>query len=184
MADYPTTENSYVLGSGELYLAFVKDVAGKAEDQIIPLLKPSGAIDGGAEINYKPTMQTIEPANRPKFQIKIDEEATFKSGTMNFNSDNIGFVAPVKTTTDTTTKRVTTVVGGKSVIPDVYLRFIHVNNDGSKIMVTMPDCKCINGTKFSFDKKNQTVIDMEFASQTTMTDQGALTIDFIPAPTV
>lgn len=181
MADtYNTVADSIVLGDGELYLAFCKDTDGKTEADIVTALKMVGAIDSGATISYKPKMQDIKAANRAKFSFKTDEDCTFKSGTLNFSAENIGYVAPVVTTTDATTKVKKVVVGGKQNTPCVYLRYIHTEPDGSKIQVDMTKCQCTNGTSFAFNDK-PVVLDMEFESMTGMTDAGAMTIQFIPA---
>lgn len=184
---YNTTNDEICLGDGELYLAFYKDVINstdgslKTEDEIISALKMVGAIDSGATITYKPTNQTVKAVNRSKFYFKTDEEATFKSGTLNFIPENIGFVAPVIQTEDATTHVKKLVVGGKQQAPYVYLRYIHTEPDGSKIQVDMTKCQCNNGTNFAFNDK-PVVLDMEFESLTGMTDVGCMTIQFIPAP--
>lgn len=184
MADtYNTVADSIVLGDGELYLAFCKDTDGKTETDIVTALKMVGSIEGGATVQYKPKVQEIKSMNRPKFSYKTDEDCSFKSGTLNFIAENIGFVAPVVTTTDATTQIKKVVVGGKQNTPCVYLRYIHTEPDGSKIQVDMTKCQCQNGTNFAFNDK-PIVLDMEFASLTGMTDVGCMTIQFTPAPTV
>lgn len=183
MADtYNTVADSIVLGDGELYLAFCKDTDGKTETDIVTALKMVGAIDSGATITYKPKYEDIKASNRAKFSYKTDEDCTFKSGTLNFIPDNIGYVAPVVTTTDATTQIKKVVVGGKQSAPYVYLRYIHTEPDGSKIQVDMTKCQCVNGTNFAFNDK-PVVLDMEFESKTGMTDAGCMTIQFIPVPT-
>lgn len=185
MENYNTTPDTVVLGDGELYLAYYKDVINtdgslKAETDIVAALKMVGAIDSGATITYKPTNQTVKAVNRAKFYYKTDEETTFKSGTLNFIPDNIGFVAPVIQTVDSTTGIKKLVVGGKKQSPNIYLRYIHEEPDGSKIQVDMTNCQCTNGTDFAFNDK-PVVLDMEFESLTGMTDAGCMTIQFIPA---
>lgn len=190
MADtYNTVDDSVVLGDGELYLAYYKDVVNatdgslKAEADIVTALKMIGAINSGATITYKPTNQTVKAVNRSKIYFKTDEECTFKSGTLNFIPDNIGYVAPVIQTEDATTHIKKLVVGGKRQAPYVYLRYIHTETDGSKIQLDMTKCQCSNGTNFAFDDK-PVVLDMEFESLTGMSNAGCMTIQFIPAPTV
>lgn len=185
MDNYNNISDSIVLGDGELYLAYYEDVIDadenlKAESDIISALKMVGAIDSGATITYKPSNTTIKPANRPKFYIKTDEECTFKSGTLNFIPENVSYVAPVIQTEDITTHVKKLVVGGKQQAPNVYLRYIHTEPDGSIIQLDMTECQCINGTSFAFNDK-PVVLDMEFDSLTGMTDVGCMAIQFIPS---
>lgn len=185
---YNTVDDSIVLGDGELYLAYYKDVINstdkslKAEADIVATLKMVGAIDSGATITYKPKYGEVKAVNRAKFEYKTDEDCTFKSGTLTFIPDNIGFVAPVVQTVDSTTGIKKVVVGGKQGAPCVYLRYIHTEPDGSKIQLDITKCQCTNGTNFAFNDK-PVVLDMEFESLTGMTDAGCMTIQFIPAPT-
>lgn len=189
MAVYKTEQNdSIVLGSGELYMALESATTGKSGTELDAVLVKIGAIEGGAEIAYKPKSKEIKMANRNKIMIREDEEASFKTGVMNFVVSNLNYLAPVKTedimSTDVTPVKLGTkvVVGGQNIDPICYLKFIHEEADGSKIVVRMPKCQCTNGFKFSFDRDNPIVLDYEFESLTGMSKDGAMQIEFVDAP--
>lgn len=123
-----------VVGSGELYLGTIADLATATEQDIVNSLINVGAISGGAEISYEPDVKTVKSANRGKLlNFVTDEEVTFKTGIITWNLDNLAKIAPATITTDSETGTKTLKLGVSTSIPVNYLRFIHTkkNNTGT-----------------------------------------------------
>lgn len=184
MADYNTVSDQIVLGSGELYLAFMSDLSGidlNNDAQLIPKLTMVGAIESGATITYKPTETTVQPDNRPFLYYRTEDQATFKTGVLNFSPENVGFVMPVTTKSLVNGKKLT--VGGNAKTPVLFLRFIHKEDNGNVIQVDMTTCYANNGSSFAFNRTKATDLDMEFT--TTMvpghddSGHGVMEISFI-----
>lgn len=153
-----------ILGSGELFLGYVADVATATESDIEAAITKVGEIQGGATLYYEPKFKEVRGGklNGVLANFKTQEEVRFSSGLLTWDMQNLSNIFPAVFSEDTTlgTKRVG--IGGISDTPVNYLRFIHQKPDGKKITMNVYKAQNQNGFEFSLDPENETVIDLEF----------------------
>jgi hypothetical protein len=155
------SEDTYLLGSGDLFLGVVDPSA--TETEIDAALENVGAISGGAALTYTPTFYEVESANRGTIaSMKTKEEVVFKSGLLTWDLKNIEKLSAAYFSEDTTvgTRRVG--IGGMKNVPVNYLRFVHTKPDGKKLTVNVFKAQAQSGFELTFDKEQETVIDAEF----------------------
>lgn len=155
-----------VLGSGELYLGTVANPETATESEIVAALVNIGAIEGGAEITYKPSVKEVKSANRGRLLSYVtDEEITFKTGIITWNLDNFAKIAPATVTTDGGTGTKTLKLKASADLPINYLRFIHTKkNSTGTITLNIYKTQATNGFKFEFDRDKPVSIDYEFSA--------------------
>ncbi|KUO66121.1 MAG: hypothetical protein APF84_12430 [Gracilibacter sp. BRH_c7a] len=155
-----------ILGSGELYLGTVANPETATEIEIEAALKNIGAIESGATLTYKPSIQEVKSANRGTIMRFVsEEEVTFDCGILTWKVDNLALLAPATVATDGTTGTKTVKIGAKGMLPVNYLRFIHTKKDGSgTLTVNISKAQNTNGFKFSFDKENPLSVGYEFSA--------------------
>lgn len=156
-------EDTYLLGSGDLFIGKVDNIATATESDILAAIVNVGAISGGAELVYKPKFYEVKSGNRGTIaSFKTDEEVTFKSGILTWDLKNIEKLSASYYSEDTTagTRRVG--VGGMKNIPINYLRFVHTKPDGLKLTVNVFKAQAQSGFSLTFNKEKETVIDAEF----------------------
>ncbi|PLS04021.1 hypothetical protein [Neobacillus cucumis] len=154
-------EDTYLLGSGDLFIGVVSPTA--TETEISVALSNVGAISGGAALTFKPSFYEVKSGNRGTIaSFKTDEEVTFKSGILTWDLQNIEKLSAAYYSEDTTngTRRVG--VGGMKNIPINYLRFVHTKPDGKTLTVNVFKAQAQSGFELTFDKEKETVIDAEF----------------------
>lgn len=158
-----------ILGSGELYLGVVENPETALETAIEAALKNIGAIESGATLEYKPSIQEIESTNRGTLmRFVTKEEVTFDCGILTWKVDNLASLAPATVSTDTTTGTKTVKIGGKGMLPVNYLRFVHTKKDGSgTITVNILKAQNTNGFSFAFDKEKPLSIGYQFSALAT-----------------
>ncbi|MFP5111826.1 IPT/TIG domain-containing protein [Bacillaceae bacterium C204] len=180
-------EDTYLLGSGDLYIGVVSPTA--TADEINAALKNVGAISGGASLTYKPSFTEIKSANRGTIaSFKSDEEVSFKSGILTWDLQNVEKLSAAYYSEDNTagTRRVG--VGGMKNIPINYLRFVHTKPDGKKLTVNVFKAQAQSGFELTFDKEKETVIDAEFKALAVTTKSDGNLVEIIeevtapPAP--
>ncbi|EHQ90168.1 hypothetical protein [Desulfosporosinus youngiae] len=158
-----------ILGSGELYLGTVANPETALETAIEAALKNVGAIESGATLEYKNSIQEIQSANRGTVMRFITkEEVTFDCGVLTWLVDNLALLAPATVTTDGTSGTKTVRIGGKGLLPTNYLRFIHTKKDGSgTITVNIMKAQNTNGFKLTFDSEKPSSIGYQFSALAT-----------------
>lgn len=158
-----------ILGSGELYLGVVPNPETADEATIEAALKNIGAIESGATLEYKPTIEEIQSANRGTLmRFVTKEEVTFDCGILTWKVDNLASLAPATVTTDETTGTKTVKIGGKGMLPVNYLRFLHSKKDGSgTITVNILKAQNTDGFSFAFDKEKPLSVGYQFSALAT-----------------
>ena len=129
------SEDTYLLGSGDLYLGVVADPSTATEEEITAALTNVGAISGGAALSYKPTFYEVESANRGTIASwKTKEEVVFKSGILTWDLTNIEKLSSAYYSENSTagTRRVG--IGGLKNIPVNFLRFEHTKPDRKSVV--------------------------------------------------
>ncbi|SHK42290.1 hypothetical protein [Desulforamulus aeronauticus] len=166
--DYQVSD-PIVLGSGELYLGVVANPETADEATIEAALKNIGAIESGASLEYKPSIQEIGSANRGTImRFVTKEEVTFDCGILTWKVDNLALLAPAAVTTDAATKTKIVKIGGRGMLPVNYLRFIHTKKDGSgTITVNILKAQNTNGFSFAFDKEKPLSVGYQFSALAT-----------------
>ncbi len=166
-----------ILGSGELYLGKVENPETADETTIETALKNVGAIESGATLSYKPTIQNVKAANRGHIMSFVtDEEVTFDCGILTWKLDNLANLAPATVEEDKVkgTKKIK--IGRKGMIPVNYLRFVHKKKDGTgDIIVNIYKAQAVNGFQFAFSEK-PTVVNYEF---TALSDKNGNLVEII-----
>lgn len=156
-------EEKFLLGSGDLFLGVVPNVATATEGEILAALTNVGAIQGGAELTYSPTFVDVKSANRGTLMsFMTEEQVTFKTGLLQWDLGNIEKLSAAHFSEDNVqgTRRVG--IGGLKDVPVNYLRFVHTKPDGKTLTVNIFKAQSQNGFALSFDNENPTVIDAEF----------------------
>ncbi|MFS0776085.1 IPT/TIG domain-containing protein [Neobacillus sp. 3P2-tot-E-2] len=152
-------EDTFLLGSGDLYIGVVSPTA--TEEEINAALENVGAISGGAALTYSPSFYEVKSGNRGTIaSFKTEETVTFKSGILTWDLKNIEKLSAAYYSEGTGTRRVG--VGGMKNIPVNYLRFVHTKPDGLKLTVNVFKAQAQSGFELTFDKEKETVIDAEF----------------------
>ena len=150
------------LGSGQLYIkefegSIPEDTALEVEENRI------GGISGGAQISYKPSVETIVDDMGIVHKVFIkDTEVTFKSGIMTWNNEvlnKISLCGELKKTA----QKVTLKLGKRGAIKNYIVRFVHTKDGGLKYRVTIVGT-AQNGFELAFDPEKATVIDAEFVA--------------------
>lgn len=155
------TEDTYLLGSGDLFIGSVPNIESATEEEISAALTNVGAISGGASLTYKPSFQEIVSANRGVIaSFKTKEDVTFKSGILTWDLSNIEKLSASYFSTTTGERRLG--IGGMKNIPVNYLRFVHTKPDGLTLTVNMFKAQAQSGFELTFDSEKETVIDAEF----------------------
>ena len=154
------------LGSGELYIGVVANPETATESEIVAALVNVGAIEGGAEITYKPSVKDIKSSNRGKLLSYVtEEEISLKTGILTWNLENMAKLIPSSITTEAGTGKKTFKLKSSSELPINYLRFIHTkrNNTGT-ITLNIYKAQATSGFKFEFDREKPVSVDYEFSA--------------------
>ncbi len=156
-------QDHVVLGSGTLYGVAFDAVAGIPNNATFEVAANTfGRISGGAELTYKPTdYEVIDDTNATIKRFITKEEVTLKSGILTWAMENLAKLSPATLTDDTVNRVKTIALGGAKTLTAYAIRFVHTEDDGSKLRVTMV-ATAGSGFKFKLDPKKETVIDAEF----------------------
>lgn len=155
-----------LLGAGELYLGTVANPETATEAEIVAALVNIGAISGGAEIQYKPSVKEVRSSNRGLLlNFVTQEDVSFKTGVITWSLDNLARIAPATVTTDGGTGTKTFKLQASANLSVNYLRFVHTkrNNTGT-ITLNIYKTQATNGFKFEFDRDKPVSIDYEFTA--------------------
>ena len=155
--------SSVIIGSGQLYLAefegsdFPDDTTFEADENSV------GRIKGGAVLTYEPEEYPIVDDNGETVLIFMTaENATFKTGFLNWDMQNLAKLTPNKviepTGTDTDRKLI---IGGAAALSKYALRFVHTKTNGMKLRITMVGTAG-SGFELNFAGDTETVLDAEF----------------------
>lgn len=156
-------EDNYLLGSGDLYIGQVKNIATATKDEIDASLVNVGAISGGAVLTYTPTLYNVESANRGTIaSFKTHEEVIFRTGILTWNLKNLEKLSAAYYSHNFETGERRIGIGGAENIPINYVRFVHTKEDGKKLTVNIFKAQAQSGFELTFDKEQETVIDAEF----------------------
>lgn len=154
--------NEVILGSGKLYLV---DYIGAAipDDATLEVEANSvGKIKGGASLEYKPTeYEVTDDEGEVVKRVITKEEATFKSGILTWNLENLHKLSPSTYADDAAKSEKKLTIGGKRTLDNYALRFVHTKDDGNKLRVTMI-VTASNGFTLTFQGDKETVIDALF----------------------
>lgn len=186
-------EDNYLLGSGDLFIGTVPNVATATEEEITASLVNVGAISGGATLTYTPTFYEIESANRGTIaSFKTKEEVVFKSGILTWNLKNLEKLSAAYYSEDLATGVRRLGIGGAKNVPINYVRFVHTKPDGNTLTMNLFKAQAQSGFELTFDKEQETVIDAEFKAMAVIgkddgnlveiIDQGA--VPEMPTPTI
>ena len=162
-----TTEDTVVLGSGELYAIKCGDVADRfnlTEAEIAKMVN-LGYIESSAKLVAKSNAVTVTSANRGKVAtFDGDKDVTFSTGIMSWRLDNVAsFLTGSTYTTDATTKTDTFTYANNDHAPYVLLRFVYTNaTDGKTVTIDMPKCRFSGDLSLDFNKKNAVTFDYNF----------------------
>lgn len=154
-----------ILGSGKLYISeFVSTIPADATLEVEANL--FGLIQGGAELEYKPSFyEAIDDLGLVSKVIITQEEVTLKSGLMTLNGNTLKKLSPTARVTEALGKRTVKIGGlsnqdGKSYI----LRFIHEDPLDGDVRLTIVGTNQA-GFVFAFKKDKETIIDAEFKAK-------------------
>lgn len=150
------------LGSGQLY---IKEFEGSIpEDSILEVEENRiGGISGGAQITYKPTVETVVDDMGIVHKVFVkDTEVTFKSGIMTWNNEVLSKISLCGELSKTAQKS-TLKLGKRGAIKNYLVRFVHEKDNGLKYRVTIVGT-AQNGFELAFDPEKSTVIDAEFVA--------------------
>ena len=158
-----------LLGAGELYLMFAKDIEDlenlttEEEDNLINI----GAIESGATINIENTYREIKSANRGTVaRMKVDSECVFDSGIMTWVLENIAkFLSGSKFTKDLDGSQ-KMIIGHQDESPVCYLRFIHHKKSGGQLIVNIYRAVFNEALNFAFNQDDPVTINYSFAALT------------------
>lgn len=153
-----------ILGSGDLYIAEYDEAAGvPADTEIEKEENKVGHIQGGAEVEYKPTLKEVKDDMGAVLKRRITaEDVTFKSGVLAVSLDRLNQLAMTGELTEADGKRTLKIGGQKRYKAAAYVvHFVHTLDDGRKIRVTIVG-NSTNGFTMAFKADNETVIDAEF----------------------
>ena len=160
MAVNEIKEENILLGSGKLYIA---ELVNGAIPALATILSTAGNcvgdIQGGAELNYKPTLKRV--LNDEKVVRKVfitDEEVTLKSGVLTWALPNMEKIT-VGAAYDSTSKKIT--IGGKKSVKQYAIVFVSNEQDFGFVAVTMKGCNT-SGWTLKFDPENESVVDTVF----------------------
>lgn len=151
-----------ILGSGELFLGNVENVATASEEEIEAALTKAGEIQGGATLFYTPTFKDVRGGkhNGVLASFKTQEEVRFTSGLLTWELENLNKIFPAAYSQNGSTRRVG--LGGVNETKVNYLRFVHERPNGKKLTVNMFKAQNQSGFQFTFDPENESILDLEF----------------------
>lgn len=171
-------KNNIILGSGQLYIAPYEAEAGIPADEVIEAEGNSmGRIQGGASLEYKPTVyEVVDDTHYVVKRFITSEEITFKSGVLTWDMTNLQRLAGAcDFSTDEDTGLTTIKVGGRGQngLTPYVVRFVHQSTD-KKLRITLVGTAA-NGFTLAFNPDKETVIDAEFKAVSS-DDEGTLVI--------
>lgn len=156
-------EDNYILGSGDLLIGTVDNVATATDEEIEAALVNVGAISGGAVLTYTPTLYNVESANRGTIaSFKTSEEVIFRTGILTWNLENLEKLSAGYYSEDIETRTRRLGLGGTKNIPINYVRFVHTKPNGNTLTMNLFKAQAQSGFELTFDKEQETVIDAEF----------------------
>lgn len=159
--------NNIILGSGDLYLAEYDANTGIPANEIIEATANTmGRIQGGATLEYKPTMYEVKDDKQYIVKRFIQsEELTFKSGVLTWDMANLQKLAGAcEYTKDETGKTIIKLGGrGQNGLKPYIVRFVHTLADNRKLRITLVGTPN-NGFTLAFVPDKETVIDAEFSA--------------------
>lgn len=166
-----------VLGSGQLFALEFDSSTGIPEDEAIETENNKlGLIQGGANIEYKPTFYTAKDDLGLKSKTIItEEEATLKSGIMTWCGTTLNKLCSTARIKEDKAKgkRIVKIGGtGNQDGKNYLIRFLHEDPADGDIRVTIVG-RNEAGFTIAFAKDKETVIDAEFKAQP-HDDQGTL----------
>lgn len=170
-------KNSIILGSGQLYVAEYTEETGIPADEVIEAESNSmGRIQGGASLDYKPTVYEVKDDTHYVVKRFITgEDVTFKSGVLTWDMQNLERLAGACEYIADDGGKVTLKIGGRGAngLKPYVIRFVHTNGT-KKLRVTLVGTAA-NGFSLAFNPDKETVIDAEFKAVSS-DDKGTLVI--------
>lgn len=171
-------KNSIILGSGNLYIAqYDADTGIPADASLETDANTVGRIQGGATLEYKPTVYEVkDDTNYVVKRFITGEEVSFKSGILTWDMANLERLAGACERTDDSSAHKTTIKlggrGGNGLTPYV-VRFVHKDSE-KELRITLVGTTT-NGFNLAFNPEKETVVDAEF-SAVSNDDKGTLVI--------
>lgn len=158
-----------VLGSGKLFALEFDSNTGIPEDSVIEVDENKlGLIQGGANLEYKPTFYTAKDDLGLKSKTIItEEEATLKSGIMTWCGNTLNKLCSTARVKEDKVKgkRIVKIGGtGNQDGKNYLIRFLHEDPADGDIRVTVVG-RNEAGFSIAFAKDKETVIDAEFKAQ-------------------
>lgn len=163
-------KESVVLGSGYLYVAEFAGTSTALPTNAVLETDENllGLIQGGAEIEYKPSFyEAKDDMGKVSKVILTEEEATLKSGIMTWCGNTLKKLCDTaRVTEDTVTKKRIVKIGGvgNATGKRYVLHFVHLDETDGDIRVTVVGNNQA-GFTIAFAKDKETVIDAEFKAQ-------------------
>lgn len=171
-------KNNIILGSGQLYVApYEADTGIPADETIETDANTMGRIQGGASLEYKPTVyEVVDDTHYVVKRFITSEEVSFKSGVLTWDMTNLERLAGAcEMATDEESGVTTLKIGGRGQngLTPYIVRFVHQSSD-KKLRVTLVGTAA-NGFTLAFNPDKETVIDAEFKAVSS-DDNGTLVI--------
>ena len=162
-------QENVILGSGDLYITQYDESIDLETAAFFKTIEVEtnkvGHIQGGAEIQYTPTLKEVVDDLGNILKRKITAETvTFKSGLLSVALEWLNrLVATGELTEDTTNHlKILKIGGSKRYNATAYLvHFVHTLDDGRKVRVTILG-NSSNGFTMAFKADNETVVDAEY----------------------
>lgn len=155
-----------VLGSGKLYIDELTGTTIPLDTALEVESKLLGLIQGGANLEYKPSFYEAKDDLGLKTKVILtEEEVTFKSGIMTWNGNTLKKLCATARVTEAAGKRTVKIGGINNQDGKMYiLRFVHEDPADGDIRVTVVGSNQA-GFTLAFLKDKETVIDAEFKAQ-------------------
>lgn len=170
-----TKRKDITLGSGKLYLQEYTGSTVPEVDAICVDTNIIGYIQGGATLEYKPTVYTAkDDLGLVSKTIITAEEATLKSGIMTWDGNTLAKLSATARVTETDAdssggkpaKRSVKIGGvGNDNGKKYVLCFAHTDSEGKRNLYVRIVGKNQSGFTVSFAKDKETVVDAEFAAE-------------------
>lgn len=154
-----------ILGSGTLYIAeFASSIPADAALEVEANL--FGRIQGGAELEYKPSFYEAKDDSGLVSKVIItEEEVTLKSGIMTLNGNTLKKLSPTARVTEAAGKRTVKIGGvGNQDGKKYLLRFVYEDPVDGDVRLTIVGTNQ-SGFVFAFKKDKETIIDATFKAQ-------------------
>ena len=171
-------KDNIILGSGNLYVAqYDVDTGIPADATLETDANTVGRIQGGAVLDYKPTVYDVkDDTNYVVKRFIISEEVSFKSGILTWDMANLERLACACERIDDISNHKTTIkLGGRgrNGLTSYVVRFVHKDSE-KELRITLVGTTT-NGFNLAFNPEKETVVDAEF-SAISSDDKGTLVI--------